>query len=61
MRATRKQIIAADLFFKDNPSAVWSQAFGFYSNGDCVCSFYWSFDEKKEVFKLKISPNGDIN
>ena len=61
MRATKKQIRAADKFFKDNPSVVWVQSFGFYSNGHCVCSFYWSFDEKKEVFKIKFSPNGELS
>lgn len=54
----KKQWEKIHWFFNNNSSAVWDGKFGWYSNGDLVCDFYWSFDESKENCKLTVKTDG---
>tara|TARA_R110000851_G_C12805672_1_gene537933 strand:+ start:151 stop:339 length:189 start_codon:yes stop_codon:yes gene_type:complete len=58
MTATKAQYRSANDILEKNPSMQWDGKFGFYSNGQCVMTIWWDFDETKEKFKLTINPDG---
>jgi hypothetical protein len=58
MKANKLQMETLNWFLNGNSSVVWDGKFGWYSNGTLCIDFYWSFDESKEMCKLRINRDG---
>ena len=60
-QANEKQIEAFEQFKCDNFSAENFNSPVFLADNTMFISFYWHFDNKKEMQVLEISPDGDVD